>query len=127
MIESLLFRLLRTRLGSTLAAAWFSRFSFALPFTKLRETTSLLAFEHPVASHELHILIVPKRGFASLIEAQEQAPEVFQQVFELAAELVRDMGLEAGGYRIVVNGGSYQDVRLLHFHLLSDDPPGLAA
>lgn len=124
MIEELLFRLLRTRLGSALAATWFSRLSSTLPFTKLRETPELLAFEHPVPSHSLHVLIVPKRGFSSMPEAAAQAPATFSKVFALASDLVEEMGLEAGGYRVVVNGGAYQDVRLLHFHLISDDPPG---
>lgn len=124
MIEELLFRLLRTRLGSALAATWFNRFSFAMPFTKLRETPELLAFEHPVPSHPLHVLIVPKRGFASMPEAAGQAPAIFSEAFALASELVEEMGLEAGGYRVIVTGGAYQDVRLLHFHLISDDPPG---
>lgn len=123
MIDSLLFRLLRSRLGSAVAASWLRRFSFALPFTRLRETASILAFEHPVPGHELHILIVPKRGYAGVAQAVEEAPEIFGEVFAMVDELVRDMGLADGGYRVVVNGGDYQDVRLLHFHLISDDVP----
>lgn len=123
MAESLLLRLLRSRLGSAVAANWFRRFSFALPFAKLWETPTLLAFEHPVPSHENHVLIVPKAAYPTLEEAVDSSPEVFVEVYKLAIELVADMGLDAGGYRVVVNGGSYQDVRLLHFHLISDDSP----
>ena len=28
--------------------------------------------------------------------------------------------MEAGGYRLLVNGGAYQDVPHLHFHLVAD-------
>lgn len=122
-MESVLFRLLRSRVGSAVAATWFRRFSFALPFAKLRETPTLLAFEHPVPSYEIHVLIVPKAAYPTMAEAVDSSPEVFAEVYELAADLVEDMQLDAGGYRVVVNGGSYQDVRLLHFHLTSDDPP----
>jgi hypothetical protein len=29
-------------------------------------------------------------------------------------------GLEAQGHRLIANGGSYQEVPMLHFHLISD-------
>ena len=122
-MESLIFRLLRSRVGSAVAATWFQRFSFALPFAKLRESSTLLAFEHPIPSHEVHVLIVPKAAYPTLAEAVNSSPEIFAEVYKLASELVQDMELDNGGYRVIVNGGSYQDVRLLHFHLISDDPP----
>jgi diadenosine tetraphosphate (Ap4A) HIT family hydrolase len=34
--------------------------------------------------------------------------------------LVGDFALEACGYRLVTNGGRYQDVPQLHFHLISE-------
>jgi len=34
-------------------------------------------------------------------------------------DLVGQLGLES--YRLIVNGGKYQDFPYLHFHLVSDD------
>jgi diadenosine tetraphosphate (Ap4A) HIT family hydrolase len=33
---------------------------------------------------------------------------------------VSELELERAGYRLVVNGGKYQDVAQLHFHLISE-------
>jgi len=34
--------------------------------------------------------------------------------------LVKEFELDDGGYRLIVNGGAYQDFPQLHFHLISD-------
>ena len=34
--------------------------------------------------------------------------------------LVQDLELAERGYRLIVNGGAYQDVKQLHFHLISE-------
>jgi hypothetical protein len=33
---------------------------------------------------------------------------------------VRELALEAKGFRLTVNGGAYQDVAQVHWHLISD-------
>ena len=38
-------------------------------------------------------------------------------LFSTVQELVNEMQLAETGYRLVVNGGAYQDVPQLHFHL----------
>ena len=37
--------------------------------------------------------------------------------------LVAELQLEKRGYRLIANGGAYQDVPHLHFHLVSDGAP----
>jgi diadenosine tetraphosphate (Ap4A) HIT family hydrolase len=34
--------------------------------------------------------------------------------------LVKELNLESRGYRLITNGGAYQDVPHLHFHLVSE-------
>ena len=45
---------------------------------------------------------------------------ILVEVVECAQDLVHELKLEQAGYRLVVNGGSYQDIPQLHFHLISD-------
>lgn len=94
--------------------------SFAIPVQRLRETATLLAFHHPSPSYHLHILIVSKQGYRSLMEIPPDDVEFQGDLFQVVQSLVREFNLEHGGYRLVVNGGSYQDVPVLHFHLISD-------
>lgn len=50
------------------------------------------------------------------------APEdsqLLSEVFQTIASLVQELELEKQGYRIITNGGHYQDIQQLHFHLIS--------
>jgi histidine triad (HIT) family protein len=101
---------------------FFAHMSFALPFKRLRETDTLVAFYHPSPSYPVHILLVPKKAIASLDKfspAENQAflVDLFQACQSLAAEL----GLEAAGYRLILNGGPNQEFPQLHFHLISEE------
>ena len=115
-----LFRLARSR-ASRLFIGWvFTHMSFAIPVRRLRETETLVAFHHPQPSHPLHILIVPKRPYANLLDVPPDAADFMRDLFETAQSLVHQFGLDQSGYRLIVNGGAYQDVPHLHFHLVSE-------
>ena len=94
--------------------------SFAIPVRRLRETETLVAFHHLQPSHPLHILIVPKRPYANLLDVPPDAADFMRDLFETAQSLVREFELEQRGYRLIVNGGAYQDVPHLLFHLVSE-------
>ena len=94
--------------------------SFAIPVQRLRETETLLAFRHPQPSHSVHILLVPKRPFSSLLDVPPDATDFLCDLLETVQSLVREFDLERGGYRLIVNGGVYQEVPHLHYHLVSD-------
>ena len=100
----------------------FAHMSFAIPVRRLRETATLLAFPHPRPAYPLHILIVPKRAAASLLDLGPQDAAFLADLVSVAQDLVREYGLEQSGYRLIANGGANQDVAQLHFHLVSDGP-----
>jgi histidine triad (HIT) family protein len=110
---------------STIVGLWigwlFTHFSFVIPVKRLRETNSLLAFHHPQPSYPIHIFIVPKRPYSDLL-ALETADTIFLiDLFQVVQSLVREFHLEQSGYRLITNGGTYQDVPHLHFHLVSGE------
>jgi histidine triad (HIT) family protein len=119
-LRSLLFTLARSRLGRFLVGFLFTYMSFALPLDRLRETPTLVAFHHPRPSYPVHILLVPKRPIANLMEISEADRDFLADLVATVQSLVREFGLEAAGYRLISNGGPYQDVPQLHFHLISD-------
>ncbi|MBE0696706.1 MAG: HIT domain-containing protein [Anaerolineaceae bacterium] len=114
--------LARTRLAGWLIREVFAHMSFAIPMKRLRETPSLIAFHHPSPSYPVHILLVPKRGYHSLLDVSLLDSDFLRDLFETAQVLVRELGLEQAGYRMLVNGGANQDVPILHFHLISGSP-----
>ncbi|MDX1662980.1 MAG: HIT domain-containing protein [Candidatus Promineifilaceae bacterium] len=94
--------------------------STALPLRRLYETETLLAFHHPQPSHAVHILIVPRRRLSGLAALGPADDDFMRDLFAAVNWLVAELELEKQGYRLVANGGAYQDVPHLHFHLLSD-------
>ncbi len=101
----------------------FTHMSFTLPVHRLRETGTLLAFHHPQPAYPLHILLVPRRVIASLAELDPVLDAPFlADLFATVQSLVVEFKLEQSGYRLIVNGGEYQDFPYLHFHLISDKP-----
>ena len=109
----------RSAVGGAILGWVLAHLSFALPVRRLRETQTLLAFHHPQPSYPVHILLVPKkvlRGFTDLTAADS---ELISEIIQTAHSLIVEFNLERGGYRLIVNGGEYQDVPQLHFHLIS--------
>jgi histidine triad (HIT) family protein len=73
---------------------------------------------HPQAP--THVLVVPKRHIASLAEMTKEDKAVVGHLHWVAREIARERGIEAGGYRTVINTnqGAGQTVFHLHLHLL---------
>lgn len=104
------------------AVGWgFEHMSFLIPAKRLKETSSLIAFHHPRPCYAVHILIVPKKAVPSLLDLNAEDPDFLHDLVQTTQELVRELGLEVIGYRLIVNGGKNQDFPQLHFHLVSGD------
>jgi len=118
-ITSLIYRLVDTTFGRWLLHLTFRKMTFLIPAKRLRETETLLAFHHPKPAYQLHIILVPRKPVATLLDLNPEEhflPEFLQTV----QELVKEFRVAEGGYRLIVNGGGYQDFPHLHFHLISD-------
>lgn len=117
---SFAFAIARSPLGRVLVGLAFSHLRFALPLRRIRETPALIAFHHPKPAYRVHILIVPKRAIPGLEALDESDSELLLEIFQVAGYLIQDFGLEGMGAQLIVNGGKYQDVPQLHFHLVCD-------
>jgi len=94
--------------------------SFAIPVKRLRETETLMAFHHPKPAYKFHVLLVPKKSMASLKDIDSTHSTFLTDLFSTVQSLVDEFHLAA--YRLIVNGGEYQDFPQLHFHLISLSP-----
>jgi histidine triad (HIT) family protein len=92
--------------------------SFAIPVKRLCETETLMAFHHPKPSYPFHVLLVPKMAIASLKEFDSKDAAFLTDLYSTVQTLVNEFQLPA--YRLIVNGGEYQDFPQLHFHLISE-------
>jgi len=92
--------------------------SFVIPVKRLRETETLLAFYHPKPAYKFHVLLVPKKSIISVKELDPTDSVFLIELYTTVQNLVDEFHLTA--YRLIVNGGEYQDFPQLHFHLISN-------
>jgi histidine triad (HIT) family protein len=118
-VGRLLFGATRSHVGGSAAGWAFSYLWAILPVRRVGETASVVAFHHPRPSHRVHVLIVPKRRIRNFLAVSPDDVTLMQDVIVVAQRLVRELKLVEPGYRLVINGGAYQDVQQLHVHLIS--------
>ena len=100
-----------------------------IPSRKAYEDSKVLAFYDLDPQAPVHILLIPKEHISSCKEVTEENSYLVAHIFQVAAKLAAELGLE-NGFRIVANTGEDggQTVPHLHFHLLGgrsmEWPPG---
>lgn len=101
-----------------------------LPARIVFEDDEILAFEDVNPQAPIHTLVIPRRHLVSLNDATPPDAALLGRLFVVAAQLARERGLDAQGYRTVINtgAGAGQTVFHLHLHLLGGRafrwPPG---
>ena len=118
-MKHLLFRLARSPITSFIIGWIFTYMSWSIPVKRLHETDSLMAFHHPSPSYPIHIVIVPKRAYQSLGDVSPDDTDFHRDLFTTVQKLIIDFDLSTG-YRLICNGGEFQDVPQLHFHLITN-------
>jgi histidine triad (HIT) family protein len=98
----------------------FTHMSYVIPVNRLRETDTLLAFHHPKPAYPFHVILVPKKEIPALTDLDPNDSAFFRDLYSIVQSLVDEFHLPA--YRLIVNGGEYQDFPHLHFHLISPSP-----
>ena len=90
-----------------------------IPSTKVYEDETVFAFRDINPQAPTHVLVVPKVHIADCNGVSPENSAVVAHIFEVAAKLGKDFGLE-NGYRIVNNCGEDggQTVMHVHFHIL---------
>jgi histidine triad (HIT) family protein len=83
----------------------------------LAETETVLAFRHTRPAAPFHAVVIPKRHIRALAELDDFSEVA--AIFAVIRDIVDRFALEQTAYRIVGNGGAYQESKHLHFHLLS--------
>ncbi|HZV81578.1 MAG TPA: HIT domain-containing protein, partial [Geobacteraceae bacterium] len=90
----------------------------------------LVAIEDINPAAPLHLLLIPRKHIANVLELAEVDDQLVGHLFRVAAEIARERGIAEEGFRIVANtnGAAGQSVFHIHFHLLAGRhlnwPPG---
>jgi histidine triad (HIT) family protein len=101
-----------------------------IPAKVAYEDDNVVAFHDINPQAPIHLLIVPKKHIASVMEIDDEENLLLGDIIRTAQNLARENNLDKKGFRIVVNTGEEggQTVNHLHFHLLGGRfltwPPG---
>jgi histidine triad (HIT) family protein len=102
-----------------------------IPAAIVKRTDDAVAFRDIEPRAPTHVLVIPTRHIPAVRDARDAESErALGRILAFAAEVAGELGLDAGGYRIVTNTGkdAGQSVDHLHFHVLGGRkfswPPG---
>ncbi len=88
-----------------------------IPSKRVYEDDQVIVINDLNPGAPVHVLVIPKEHTENILTA---SPDVLLHVKEILPQLVKQLGLEEKGFRVVVNTGSWggQSVPHLHFHIL---------
>lgn len=113
------FRLASSPFGGWIISAGVAFMDQFLPGKLLYSGKHWIAFEHPQPSYPFHIVLVPHLAIPSLLAVEASDPALWVELVTAVQQLVNSHDLAGKGYRLVCNGGDYQLVPRLHFHLIA--------
>lgn len=90
-----------------------------IPSSKVYEDEYVYAFNDINPMAPVHILVIPKKHVANVMDINSENSDMIAHVFEAIAIIAKQQKLEKG-FRVVSNCNEYagQTVFHLHFHIL---------
>ena len=88
-----------------------------IPCTKIYEDDSVLAFDdiHPMAP--VHVIVIPKRHLATLLDINGQNIAVAGDLILAAPKVARIKGIAEKGFRTVINCNAEGGQLVFHLHM----------
>ncbi len=93
-----------------------------IPCKKVAESEHALAFHDIEPQAPTHVLVIPKGPYVSSDDFTAKASDAeIADFFRLAGQVARELGADAGGYRLLANHGpdAHQEVPHFHLHLFA--------
>ena len=98
-----------------------------IPCKKVYEDEWALAFHDIGPRAPVHILVIPKGAYESMVDFGTKASaDEIAGLFRAVAKIAQEQGVAESGYRILANIGAdgHQEVPHLHIHLFGGAPLG---
>lgn len=89
-----------------------------IPCDKVYEDDYVLAFNDIAPQAPVHILVIPKGKYVSIVDFGTKASaEEVSGFFAAASKIAQEKGLESEGFRSIANTGQNGGQEVPHFHL----------
>jgi diadenosine tetraphosphate (Ap4A) HIT family hydrolase len=101
-----------------------------IPSDRVYEDGEFVAFRDIAPAAPTHIVLIPRGEAPTSAAALTEADAAWLgRMLVVASRIAQDQGLEAGGYRLVINSGrnAGQAVPHFHLHILGGRPLGPVA
>lgn len=91
-----------------------------IPSNKIYEDEKVYAFYDINPEAPIHFLVIPKEHIESCNDISEKNSSIISHIFLVINKLVKEVGINEEGYRIVNNCGKNggQTVDHIHFHII---------
>ena len=92
-----------------------------IPSEIVYEDEKIIAFKDVNPAAPIHILVVPKKHIATLLEVSERDSSIIAEIYNTINKIAKENGFAENGFRVIVNCGkdSGQEVMHIHFHVLA--------
>ena len=97
-----------------------------IPSEKVYEDEYVLEFRYINPAAPIHILVIPKKHIASLVELKLEDENYIWKIHEAINKIAESEGFASDGFRVIVNCGkdAGQEVMHLHYHVLAGEKFG---
>ncbi len=97
-----------------------------IPAKVVYEDDFIMAFHDINPQRKVHVLVIPKKHIPSVNDITPEDKEILGHLWVKIPEIVKLLGIDKDGYRIIVNTGKHggQEIYHVHYHLLGGEPVG---
>ena len=89
-----------------------------IPNKTVLETAHTLAFHDIAPKAPVHVLVIPKGRYVSIADFSATGSDAeIAGFWRAVAKVAKDLGVEAGGYRVLTNMGADGGQEVPHFHV----------
>lgn len=91
-----------------------------IPSKKVYEDDKVIAFHDINPEAPVHVLVIPKEHIQSANAINEENASIVAHIFVVINKIVKELGIDESGYRVLTNIGKDggQTVPHMHFHIL---------
>ncbi|MFC1540997.1 histidine triad nucleotide-binding protein [Candidatus Latescibacterota bacterium] len=97
-----------------------------IPSNLFYESDDIVAFDDISPQAPVHVIIIPRKHFATTLDMSDNAPELFGAMIQASSKIAREKGVDESGFRLILNtnadGG--QEIFHVHMHLMGGENIG---